>query len=133
MTYSAIIQNRGRQVMSPLCVHACINIKRCLYSAQLHILLFHRIDADKICHLHVYIHTPTSTLLVFCATTYSVMPQDRGRQVMSPLRVYTYTNIKHYPCFVQLHILSFYRIEVKSCHLYVYIHTITSNVAPISE
>ena len=52
---------------------------------------------------------------------------------MSPLRVYTYTNIKHYPCFVQLHILSFYRIEVKSCHLYVYIHTITSNVAPISK
>jgi hypothetical protein len=38
---------------------------------------------------------------------------------MSPLRVYTYTNIKRCSYFAQLHILSFYRIEVdKSCHLY---------------
>ena len=41
----------------------------------------------------IYIHQH-QTLLVFCATTYSVILQNRGRQVMSPLRVYTYTNIK---------------------------------------
>ena len=75
----------------------------------LHTLSFYRIEADKVCHLCVYIHKSSQTshvtstciyihqhqtLLVFCATTYSVILQDRGRQVLSPLRVYTYTNIK---------------------------------------
>ena len=155
MTHSVILQNRGRQGMSPLRVHSC------LYFAQWHILPFYKIEADKSCHLYVYIHAQTSnvarilcnyifcystesrqtryvtttckyihqhqTLLVFCATTYSVILQTRGWRVCH-LYVCIHTPTSNVACTV-LHVLSFYRIEVdKVCHLCVYIHTLTSSV-----
>jgi hypothetical protein len=114
----------------------------------LHTLSFYRIEADKVCHLCVCIHTLTSNVVctlrndIFCHSTnqgrqvtctsvilqtrgwkvchlYAYVLQNRGRQVMSPPRVYTYTNIKRCLYFAQWHTLPFYRIEVdKSCHLY---------------
>ena len=58
-------------------VHCYTNIKRCSYLAQLHILSFYRIEADKSCHLYVYMHTLTSNVArilrdyTFCHSTES--------------------------------------------------------------
>jgi hypothetical protein len=135
--------------MSPLRVYTHTNIKRCSYTRNY--IFCHLTELRKApCHLYVHIHTLISKLR---QTSHS---QNWDRQLMSPLRVYTHTNsnvrsyMRNYmfcllteskqtthvtsTCVLiaQLYIPSFHRFETdNSCHLYVCIHTLTSNLAQL--
>jgi hypothetical protein len=152
-TYSVILQNQGRLVMSPLRVCTYTNVKRCsnfepnlshVPSTCIYIVHAQTSNVARILCNYIFCYSTESrqtryvtttckyihqhqTLLVFCATTYSVILQTRGWRVCH-LYVCIHTPTSNVACTV-LHVLSFYRIEVdKVCHLCVYIHTLTSSV-----
>ena len=121
---------------------------------KLYILSFHSTKVDTSCHptrnfisshlteainthhrhgVYIYTIVARKRTVKSCAP-YSVIPQNRGRHIMSTMRVYTYTTVTPNSALILRNshpVISQQRGDTPFCHLYVYTNTMTSNIAHV--